>query len=173
MATIQPDLHWYTEVSTSKNLAPRCPYASVHRCPRYFESTSLLGQVGVTTSIDPAEDQRLVEKWKRSDLWPVTQEQASQVMGSEGKPSLFLNFCPEVSFERFGWFSSDLSYHADEIDVDVAHRNLAREGATAHDWRWTWSLAKALHYSDCSLYSPLLIGANEVEKNKLPIGFGH
>lgn len=92
MAAIQPDLHWYTEISTSKNLAPRCPYASVHRCPRYFESTSLLGQVGVTTSIDPADDQRLVEKWKRSDLWPVTQEQASQVMGPEGKPSLFLNF---------------------------------------------------------------------------------
>ena len=99
--------------------------------------------------------------------------EAAQVMGPEGKPSHFFNFCPEVSFEQFGWFSSNLSYHADEIDIDVAHRNLAEEGATEHDWRWTWSLAKPLHYSECSLYSPLLIGAYEVEKNKSPIGFGH
>lgn len=171
MATIQPDLPWYTEISASKNLSPRCPFASVHRCPRYYESISLLGQVGVATSIDADEDQSLLERWKRSDLWPVTKEQAVQVMGAEGKPSHFHNFCPEVSFDRFGWFASHLSYHADEIDVDVAHRNLANEGATAHDWRWTWSLATPMHYADCRLYSPLLLGVHEI-KNRGPIGFG-
>lgn len=171
MATIQPDLKWYAEISASKNLSPRCPFASVHRCPRYYQSIALLGEVGVTTSMEPEEDQRLLEKWKLSDLWPVTKEQATQVMGPEGKPSLFFNFCPEVSFDRFGWFASNLSYHADEIDVDVAHRNLADEGATAHDWRWVWSLAAAMHYANCPLYSPLLLGVNET-KTKGPIGFG-
>jgi hypothetical protein len=170
MATIQPDLPWYTEISASKNLSPRCPFASVHRCPRYYESIWLLGEVGVATSIDADEDQRLLEKWKRSDLWPVTKEQAAQVMGPEGKPSHFSNFCPEVSFDRFGWFASHLSYYADEIDVDVAHRNLADEGATTHDWRWIWSLATPMHYADCRLYSPLLMGVNET-KSRGPIGF--
>jgi hypothetical protein len=99
----------------------------------------------------------------------VAREQAVQIMGAEGRPSHFRSFCLEVSFDRFGWFASHLSYHADEIDVDVAHRNLADEGA--HDWRWTWSLATPIRYADCRLYSPLLLGVNEI-KNRGPIGFG-
>lgn len=170
MAAIQPNLQWYTEISAGKNLPPRCPFASVHRCPRYYQSLALLGKVGVATPVEPEEDQRLLEKWKRSDLWPVMSEQAAHVMGGADKPSHFFNFCPEVCFDRFGWFASDLSYHADEIDVDVAHRNLADEGATAHDWRWTWSLAMPMHYAECPLYSLLLLGVNDA-RNKEPIGF--
>jgi hypothetical protein len=170
MATIQPDLEWYTGISAAKNLSPRCPFASVHRCPRYYESLSLLGSTRVATSIDPAEDERLLEKWQRSDLWPVTREQAAQVMGAPDDPSHFFNFCPEVSFGRFGWFASHLSYYPDEIDTDVAHRNLADEGAAPRDWRWTWSHVKALHYADCRLYSPLLVGVNDI-RIRTPIGF--
>lgn len=170
MATIQPDLKWYTEISAAKNLSPRCPFASVHRCPRYYASTALLGEVGVTTSMDPEEDQRLLEKWKHTDVWPITDEQAAQVIGPEDKPSHFFNFCPEVSFDRFGWFASSLSRYADELDVDVAHRSLAGEGATVHDWRWAWSLASSMHYADCPIYSPLLLGVNDV-KAKGTIGF--
>src|SRR5260370_40343197 len=114
MATIQPDLKWYTEISATKKLSPRCPFASVHRCPRYYASTAHLGEVGVTTSMDPEEKQRLLEKWKHTDVWPATDEHAAQVIGSEGKPSHFFNFCPEVSFDRFGWFASNLSRYADE-----------------------------------------------------------
>jgi hypothetical protein len=170
MATIQPNLQWYTEISTAKNLSPRCPFASVHRCPRYYESLSLLGSAGVATSIQPVEDQRLLEKWQRSDLWPVTSEQAARVVGPERDPSHFSNFCPEVSFDRFGWFASHLSYHADEIDADVAHRNLADEGAASHDWRWVWSWVTPIHYADCRLYSPLLMGVNDIRVNA-PMGF--
>ncbi len=130
----------------------------------------MLGEVGVATSLDPGEDQQLLEKWKRSDLWPVTTEQDSQVMGPEGKPSHFFNFCPEVSFDRFGWFASHLASHTDEIDAGFAHKNLAKEGATANDWRWTWSLVTPMHYTECPLYSPLLLGVNDA-KDKSPIGF--
>ena len=93
-------------------------------------------------------------------------------MGREGDPSHFSNFCPEVSFNRFGWFASHLSYYADEIDVGVAHRNLADEGATTHDWRWAFSLVTSMHYSECPLYSPLLLGVNNTKANKPPFGFG-
>ena len=86
MVVIQPDLAWCGEISSGKSLSLRCPYASVHRCPRYYESLSLLGQVGVATSIAAELDQSLLQKWQQSDLWPVTREKAAQVMGPENKP---------------------------------------------------------------------------------------
>ncbi len=170
MDTTRPDLQWYTDISTSRNLSPRCPFASVHRCPRYYESIGVLADAGITTPMEPAEDGKLLEKWKHSDLWPATKEQASQIMGPEGKPSHFFNFCPEISFDRFRWFASDLSRHADEIDADVRQQNLLKEGAASQDWRWNWSLVIPRHYADCPLYSPLLLGVNDI-KTPGQIGF--
>ena len=87
-----PDLQWYTGISKGKKLAPRCPFASVHRCPRYYQSVALLGETGCATKIDPEEDKRLLERWKRSDLWPVVDEQATSVMGPSDEPKHFMNF---------------------------------------------------------------------------------
>ncbi len=167
---IQPNLKWYTEISARKKVSPRCPFASVYRCPRYYQSVSLLGKSGMTTSIESEEDKELLEKWKRSDLWPVVDEQATSVMGPEREPRHFGNFCPEVSFDRFGWFSSHLVHHWDEIDSDVARSSLKKEGAPPDDWRWQWVLISSMHYTDCPLYSPLQLGVND-SKNKGPIGF--
>lgn len=161
LPVVQPDLKWYAGVSAARNVAPRCPFASVHRCPRYYASVSMLGEWGIATRIDPKEDKRLFKRWKRSDLWPVVAEEDTGITGAPGKPSMFSKFCPEVSFERFGWFASLLAYYADEIDMGVAHRNLARQGATGSDWRWGWAAATPMHYSECPLYSPL---ANTLEK---------
>lgn len=152
---IQPNLKWYTGISGEKRLSPRCPFASVHTCPRYYASVSMLGEWGIATQIDPREDKRLLNSWKRSDLWPMVAEQDTGIAGAPGKPSMFSRFCPEVSFERFGWFGSFLAYHADEIDADAAHRRLGREGASGSDWRWGWSAVTPMHYSECPLYSPL------------------
>jgi hypothetical protein len=129
-----------------------------------------LGDAGVATPIDPQEDQRLLESWKHSDLWPVTTEHESRVGGQPEKPSIFSNFCPEVSFDNFGWFGSTLAYHTDETDQDNAHRSLAREGTTSHDWRWTFSVVVPLHYMECSLYSLLTRGVNEA-RFKSQIGY--
>ena len=71
-------------------------------------------------------------------------------------PRHFRNFCPEALFELFGLFANNLSEHADEIDRGVAESQLKAEHAPASDWRWTWALATAMHYTDCPLYSPLL-----------------
>lgn len=152
---MNPNLAWYTEISARKNLSPRCPFASVHRCPRYYQSLSLLGEAG-STKIDPLEDENLLAKWKTSDLWPVTREQATSVLGPAGKPNNFGNFCPEVMFDRFGLFASSLSDYADELDRDLTHSRLGREHATADDWRWSWAFVSPLHYTGCPLYSPLL-----------------
>lgn len=153
---VQPDLRWYTEISERKGLVPRCPFATVERCPRFYQSLSLLGDVGITTKLAPAEDKRLLGLWSRTDVWPKVAEQETSVSGSDDRHHLFSNFCPEVSFQTFGLFAVSLSRFADEIDRDVRHEALAMAG-TSHgpDWRWNWEHVQEQHYTDCPLYSVL------------------
>ena len=153
MNHIDPNIHWYTGISRERGVRPRCPFASVHRCPRFYQSLSLLGGAG-STKIAPSEDQRLSKRWKKSDLWPATDEQATSIMGSPGRP-IYSNFCPEVAYEQFGLFAVSFARYADEIDSDAAHAQLGRHGAPPTDWRWAWSSVAPLHYTECPLYSPL------------------
>lgn len=152
----QPDLAWYKDVSGREGLLSRCPFASVERCPRFYQSVWALGESGFTTRISAEDDRRLQSAWQKTDLWPRTDEQKSAVMGSAENPKHFLNFCPEVLFERFGLFASGLHGYADETDQDAAHARLAKEGAGPSDWRWSWSSVTPMHYRDCPLYSPLM-----------------
>lgn len=149
-----PDFEWYSHISERRGPAPRCPYASVERCPRYYQSLSLLGEAG-STKIDSAEDERLLERWKQSDLWPRTDEYATSVSGPSGEPKNFSNFCPEVSYDRFGCFASYLGRYADEIDSGIAHEGLGDQHAPQNDPRWNWSNVRPMHYTECPLYSPL------------------
>jgi len=97
MDFIYPDLSWYSEISDQKNVSLRCPYANVHRCPRYYSSLYLLGN------------------WNKSDLLPVITEHDTSIMGSDGNKSGFSNFCPEVSFDIFGLFAVSLFPYTDGI----------------------------------------------------------
>ena len=154
MAHVIPNINWYTLISKNKCLAPRCPFASVHRCPRFYQSLFLLGSAG-STSIDCKENKKLLRRWRKSDLWPVTREQETTIYGTRGEYKDFCNFCPEVTFERFGFFASDLARYAGE-DVGVAHPNLSKESASSNDWRWSWAHVAPMHYSECPLFSSLL-----------------
>ena len=51
MRPIYPDLDWYGAISERKGLTGRCPFATVGRCPRYFESVALLSDAGITTKL--------------------------------------------------------------------------------------------------------------------------
>ena len=102
-----PGFDWYGAISQSRGVVSRCPFASVHRCPRYYASVSLMGTAG-NTAIDPETDARLLETWRTSDLWPVTDEQATSIMGATGRPSHFMKFCPEVAYDNFGVFASSV-----------------------------------------------------------------
>lgn len=145
-------LEWYKGISLDYKVPPRCPFASVHRCPRFYQSLSLLGEAG-STKIDAEEDERLKGYWEGTDLWPVVDDQATSVISSNEKAKHFWNFCPEVSFERFGYFASHLNRYSDELDIDLAHEQLGREKASADDWRWAWAGLTPQHYTDCPLYS--------------------
>jgi hypothetical protein len=151
---IIPNLKWYTGLSEIRKVQPRCPFASVETCPRYFQSLSLLGCAG-STSIDDAEEERLIDYWKSSDLWPKTREYETSIMGPEGNPRIFTNFCPEITFDRFGYFATFFAGYSDEIDSDSARARLTKQGAATDDWRWRWSSLTELHYSDCHYYSLL------------------
>lgn len=151
---IIPNLQWYLGQSTSKGISPRCPFATVKNCPRFYQSLSLLGEAG-STKIPEKEDKKLLKKWKKSPLWPTTDEQATSISGPKGNHKHFWNFCPEVSFERFGLFASHLDRYVDEADVSLAHFYLSKINASPEDWRWSWSNIRPLHYSECPLYSAL------------------
>lgn len=149
-----PDIDWYSRHSENKNVQPRCPFATVEICPRYYQSLSLLGNAG-STSIDDKEDERLKKFWEKSDLWPKTGEYETSISGPTGNPRIFSNYCPEITYDRFGYFASFIAGYADEIDNDQAVRQLSKINAPQNDWRWYWGALTALHYTNCNLYSTL------------------
>lgn len=151
MSVVVPDLSWYTNKSREQDVTSRCPFATVNTCPRYYQSLSLLGEAG-STKIEKKEDERLLKRWKKSDLWPKTDEQYTSISGNQKS---FGNFCPEVAFERFGYFASVLLRYGDEIDRDVWHKRLGKETPVKHDWRWEWASIKPQHYADCPLFAIL------------------
>ena len=151
---IIPNLQWYLRQSTSKRIPPRCPFATVKNCPRFYQSLSLLGKAG-STAIPEKENKQLYKKWRKSPLWPITDEQATSILGPKGN-KFFRNFCPEVSYERFGLYASYLDEYAGEIDIGSAHSKLSKIKAPPEDWRWSWLNIQPLHYSGCPLYSALL-----------------
>lgn len=162
MESIEPNFDWYSSVSSQKNLPPRCPYANVDRCSRYYESLSLFGSAGITTALQPSEEKRLFKKWKNSKHWPKVREHESSIRNNKD----LHNFCPEVAFDVCGLFASELHRYADEIDTHTAHAQLVNEGVPASDWRWQWSYITPLHYSECRLYSQLLsTNAGSTDKN--------
>ncbi len=135
---IIPNLAWATKISRKRGGPIRCPFATVESCPRYYQSLALLGGAG-STKIPEAEDKRLLKKWEKSDLWPRTEEQASSILGTGDKASIFSHFCPEVMYDRFGHFATVLTRYADEIDFGLAHQSLGKQGAPRDDPRWNWS----------------------------------
>lgn len=150
-----PDQRWHSGVGAARGIHGRCPYATVEACPRFYQSLSLLGQAG-STAIPEAEDARLLAFWKKSDLWPRTLDQSTSISGGVPcNPSSFSVFCPEVAYDRFGYFANNLHRYADEIDSEVAHDRLAAMHAPAGDPRWAWQTVTPQHFTDCSLYATL------------------
>jgi len=143
-----PDLAWYSAVSRKQGLPPRCPIAHAELCPRYYESAWLLGKEGLITKIPPERDSSLERKWKV--FGSVIAEEAASVWGTEKHWNLS-HFCPEVSFEIYGYFASDLNEYPDELDREIAYK-LHKQGEIEHfDVRWQGINPR--HYTECREYS--------------------
>src|SRR5450631_3123171 len=127
LSTETPNADWYLRVSNERGVTPRCPFAAVERCPRYYQSLSLLGEAG-STKMPTDEDERLKAFWEKSELWPRTAEQASSISSSDGKWLSLSQFCPEVMHERFGFFAKGLGNYVDDLDRGYAYEQLEKEG---------------------------------------------
>jgi hypothetical protein len=150
-----PDFDWYSSVSRKNGTTPRCPFAAIQRCPRYYQSLSLLGLTGSNTTIDPKTDKRLLRKWKKTHFWPQVAEQETSVWGGAGKPKGYQHFCPEVVYDNFGYFADSLREFVDEIDMENALRRLRSTNADKNDWRRHFMSLNPIHFTECSLYSLL------------------
>lgn len=155
MRDIFPDATWYSRQSERKKLSGRCPYASIHRCPRNFESVALLSDTGTTSRMPQDLHDAVLEKWKQHDLTPSIAESGASISGGN-IPNCYSNFCPETSFDTFGLFATTLIRLTDSIDRNNVEQLIkADPRPTGRDWRWTWSHVSPLHYSDCAMYSLL------------------
>lgn len=92
MDHIYPDIEWYTSISQAKATAPRCPFANVHRCPRYYTSYSVLGKHGITTTLEPELDDVIRGKWMKSDLWATFGEEDAAITSADNETHSFINF---------------------------------------------------------------------------------
>ena len=125
-----------------------------NRCPRYYESLYLLGEVGISTKISQEDKLALDKKWKGFEA--TLREEAASISGGVDNDTKAMSiFCPEVSYKIFGLFASGLYPHHGEIDRDIAYASLGREGADLSDPRWQWAAVTPCHYTECSEYSIL------------------
>ena len=165
------DKEWYQGVSESKGVSLHCPFATADRCPRYYQSISLFSKTG-GTSLSPEEDSRLFEKWEKTEFWPKIAEHETSVGHSGEKLISISNFCPEVTFDRYGCFCSSLGAYADEMDSGYAQERLSNEGVSISDPRWRWAHSYRVHFTECPLYSLLshpVAESKEVPKEVVPI----
>lgn len=153
VAREQADFDWYSETSRRCGLLPRCPFASVDLCPKYYESVSLLGNAEITSPLSEEDAVRLRSKW--ADWETPLAEQAPSSLRSGESWTYVSSICPEIGYDIFGYFASGFYRYPDEVDADLAYKRLSEEGAPPTDPRWTWARVYPEHYTECRLYSIL------------------
>lgn len=163
MKFINPTLEWYKSISAKYNLPPRCPFANIYKCPKYFDSLCNLEGTGAT-SMNEQDIKELDKYWEGKKLKFGLKEEVSGIARKNDKFSFLANFCPEVTFLRFGYFTSHLSEFADEIDKDIRYTELEKRNIDKDDWRWYFQYLTPQHYTDCSYYSILL--KNHIDQEK-------
>src|SRR2546426_1821159 len=68
---------------------------------------------------------------------------------------MFSRICPELAFDRFGYFATFLARYADEIDSECAHERLEKQNAPANHPGWQWAAWTGQHFTECPIYSVL------------------
>ena len=152
MPIIIPDSSWYESKSAERNTPASCPYANVHKCPRYYASIYMLGEARIITSISDDKKTSLDAFWASSELLPVIAEEETYMRGIQGNWSVFSNFCPEVTFAYLNYYARCLAKNVDGIDRDCGRRIAERE-KNPRDWRYEWGFMSPCHFSECSFYN--------------------
>jgi hypothetical protein len=135
------DFAWYSAESRKQGLPPRCPLACAELCPRYYQSLDALGREGRITKISSARSASLERKWKVFQAVIAEEEPYTSIASWPDRQVLGIHhFCPEVSYEVYGSFASDMHEYVDEIDREFGE-----------DPRWMSITPQ--HYTECREYS--------------------
>jgi len=148
------DFAWYSAVSKGQRLPPRCPIACAELCPRYYRSLAVLGisrggHIGIT-QIPNERAAALDRKWKAFE--PVVAEEEPNTFWAGEERASVNHVCPEVSYDIFGYFASDLYHYADEIDHDSDWKGYKREGIL-DQFDSRWQSIRPRHYTECREFS--------------------
>jgi len=137
---------WYVNESKKLGVTARCPYASLELCPRYHACWNMLGRYGYA-GIPEKSRKYLDLRWESV----VYAEEVSPFILSEDRElkSLF-RFCPEVTYESYGYFALSLIGYTDDIDIDRAYERLGDKFDPC------WARKEFVHYTGwCKEYSIL------------------
>lgn len=146
------DFAWYSAESKKHGLPPRCPLADSELCPRYYGSRWVLASVCVTASMSPERQAQLDRKWGPYKSVVRDEDPVIFYVSEPIKIGYLDRFCPEVSYETFGYFASYLSAYADEIDRKIDKEAYKREGI-AEQFDYQWETVQPRHYTECREYS--------------------
>ncbi len=160
-----PDLEWYKKISAKNKVLPRCPYASVYKCPIYFRSRALLRRTNAD-ELDKNEEEKIIKYWKNSELdLSLLEEEPTIYYGDKRQIESVTNFCPEATFYIYGYFVSFISDSGDETDRAIRYNNLKKQNIKQDSWAWNWSGLRSKHYTDCRMYS-VLSNEKKIEGSK-------
>lgn len=152
---------WYEEESlrrsegTGDTLPGHCPFRALKKCPQYFESRALLGQVASKSK------EKLKAYWERTDLYPLDADREPSITHSTPSRPCYSAFCPETLGTCHGVYASALCSFADDIDREAKQKRLKEEGVPASSWHYWWEYGKPAHYADCPSYLLLRPGQTD------------
>jgi HNH endonuclease len=153
------DLAWYSAESRKQKLRLRCPIAHAELCPRYYRTLAVLGEGGhpghaPITQIPSERAASLDRKWKAFESVVLEEEPSTFWAGEEDHMERYAvsHVCPEVSYEIFGYFASDLHAYADEMDRAFDKKDYRRE-SNFEQYDPDWESVTPRHYTECREYS--------------------
>ena len=139
-------MDWYLAISRERGVSPRCPFASSQRCPRFYLSTWVLNSVD-----RQPQDEGIHLRWRDSEYYPTREDEFPGASGGS-KALHYSRFCPEVMYERFRRFASELTEYFDEEERQIGRQSVENGGP---EWKNEWLQINPRHYTECPLYSRL------------------
>lgn len=64
MGTTIPSHEWYKDRSKELAAPTKCPFAHHRKCPKYFETVTLLTDVNVISGLKPDERRQTLKYWE-------------------------------------------------------------------------------------------------------------
>lgn len=145
-----PDLRWYKAQSRLEGGPPRCPFASCQSCEKYADSVQVMA-IHHGWEDPPAPDPAANRKDR-----PIEEGPHVMLVGEKQAVYSYRNFCPEVTGERFGFFTSYLRHYTEEMERLEERKQLLQLGIDKSYPSYQWAGFKSQHYTDCQEYSVLL-----------------